>query len=302
MSWVEYPAAPRKAVYEYKGKCRPPRPQGRVTAGNPGNYIRMLPGKMAKMEEALGTKRLAEVYNLDDWLEGARNIRQVYNAKARNKAANRPAGTHSNNFADKIDQVEQMQHTSKFIQQVIKRANRIPFIIPYRADQISDLCRICCPPPPAKSAVVGVDKTFSLGPVHATVTACKNLSIKNRQTRDHPIFIGPIFHHGDNDADTLLFFLQHLAGILSSTGSPPTFGSDEENAMRNAIARAFPTSGRLVCTLHAKKNLNANLANKVGLAQKYRKVIVDSVFLPNGALMSETDHVSLSDMMSHITD
>ena len=114
MSWVEYPAAPRK-VYEYKDKCPPPRPHGRVTAGNPGNSIRMLPGKMAKMEDALRTKRPAEVYNLYDLLEGERNIRQVYtcNAKARDKAANRPAGTHSNNFADQIDQVEQMQHTSK---------------------------------------------------------------------------------------------------------------------------------------------------------------------------------------------
>ena len=230
----------------------------------------MLPGKMAKIKEDLRTKRSAEVYNGDDSLEGARNIRQVYNAKARDKAANRPAGTHSNNFADQIDQVEQMQHTSKFIQ-VIKRSNRIPCIILYTADQILDLSRICCPPSPAKSDVVGVDKTFNLGPLLATLTAYKNLSIKNRQTRDHPIFIGPIFLHGDSDEHTFLLFFQHLAGILSSAGSPPTFGSDEEKAMRNAIARAFPTSGRLVCTLYVKTNLNANLANKVGLAQKKKK-------------------------------
>ena len=113
----------------------------------------------------------------------------------------------------------------------------------------------CCPPPPAKSALVGVDKTFNLGPLHATVTAYKNLSIQNRQTRHRPIFIGPIFLHGDSDADTFLLFFQHHAGILSSAGRPPTFGSDEEKAMRNAIARAFLTSGRLVCTLHAKKKL-----------------------------------------------
>ena len=81
----------------------------------------------------------------------------------------------------------------------------------------------------------------------------KNLSIKKRQTRDHPIFIGPIFLHGGSDADTFLLFSQHLAGILFSASSPPTFGSDEEKAMRNAIARAFPTFGRLVCTLHAKR-------------------------------------------------
>ena len=55
-------------------------------------------------------------------------------------------------------------------------------------------------------------------------------------------------------------------------------------------------------TTREKKNLTANLANKVGLAQKDRKIIVESVFGPNGALMSETDHASLSDMMSHIAD
>ena len=38
------------------------------------------------------------------------------------------------------------------------------------------------------------------------------------------------------------------------------------------------------------------------LRKKNRKVIVDSIFGPNGALMSETDHASLSDMMSHIAD
>ena len=43
-----------------------------------------------------------------------------------------------------------------------------------------------------------------------------------------------------------------------------------------------------------KKILNASLADKVGLAQKDRKVIVDYVFGPNGALVSETDHASLS--------
>ena len=138
-----------------------------------------------------------------------------------------------------------MQHTSKFIQQVIKRGNRIPCKILYTADQISGLCRICCPPSPAKSGLVGVDKTFNLNPLQATVMAYKNLSIKNRQARDHTNFIGPIFLYGDSDASTFLLFFQHLAGILSSAGSPPTFGSDEEKAIRNAIAHAFPTSGML---------------------------------------------------------
>ena len=60
---------------------------------------------MTKMIESLRTKRPTEVYNLDDSPEGARNVKQEYNAKARDKAANRPDGAHSNNFADKIEQI-----------------------------------------------------------------------------------------------------------------------------------------------------------------------------------------------------
>ena len=62
----------------------------------------------------------------------------------------------------------------------------------------------------------------------------------------------------------------------------------------------LPPAGWFAHYTRKKQNLNVNLANKVGLAQKNRKVIVDSIFGPNGALMSETDHGSLSDMMSHI--
>ena len=177
MSWVEYPAAPRKAVYEYKGKCSPPRPHCRVTTRNHGNYFRMLPGKITKMNEALRTKIPAEVYNLDDSLEGARNIRYVFNAKARNKAGNRPARI-QNSFADQIDQVEQMQHTSKFIQQVIKRANRIPGIILYTADQTCAEYDVHHHPPNQLEWEWTRLSTF--GPLHATVTAYKNLAIKKQ--------------------------------------------------------------------------------------------------------------------------
>ena len=116
----------------------------------------------------------------------------------------------------------------------------------------------CCPPPPAKSAVVGVDKTFDLGPLHATVTAYKNLSIKNRQTRDHPIFIGPIFHHGD--ADSFLLFLQHLAGILSSAGSPPLSGQMRKRPCEMLLCVLFlPPAGWF-----------ANYTRKKNLERKYR--------------------------------
>ena len=59
------PGGPKKS-HEYKGRCPPPRPHGRVTTGNPENYTRMLPGKMAKIKEDLRTKRPAEVDNGDD--------------------------------------------------------------------------------------------------------------------------------------------------------------------------------------------------------------------------------------------
>ena len=56
---------------------------------------------MEKMKKSVTTLRPAKVYmNLDDSLEGPRNIKQIYNAKAWVEEAGRQVGTHARNFAE----------------------------------------------------------------------------------------------------------------------------------------------------------------------------------------------------------
>jgi hypothetical protein len=207
VSWLSGENSPSVAVHEYKGTTPSPQPHGRKTTGNPGVYIRMHPKEMSRIKEALQHKRPGEVYHDSDPINGPRNKRQVYNAKARvgqsqsNKA----------NFSDQIFAVEELQATMPYVRLVLKQHGKVPCVILYTLEQISDIKRFCCAPVTAQSTVLGVDKTFNLSDLHVIVTVFKNLALTQRATDDHPIFCGPIFLHGNSDTDTFfLFFFSTL--------------------------------------------------------------------------------------------
>ena len=87
------------------------------------------------------------------------------------------------------------------------------------------------------------------------MTLYKCLSVKRWDTGAHPIFCGPLLLHGKSDKDTFYLFLQHLSGKPLDCPQLPVLGFDEEMALRQAMALAFPHTLRLVCTRHLKKKL-----------------------------------------------
>ena len=198
--------------------------------------------------------------------------------------------------------LEELQHTLPFLQLIVRQSQRVPIIILYTEDQINDLKRFCCPPHAAQSTVLGIDKTFNLSDLHVTVTVYKCLSVKRRDTGAHPIFCGPLLLHGNSDKDTFFLFLQHLSGKLLDCPQLPVLGSDEEMALRQAMALAFPHTPRLVCTRHLKKNFSNALADKVGLVKQERKMIVGKVFGEHGIITRASDHQDLVDRMLHLVD
>ena len=126
--------------------------------------------------------------------------------------------------------------------------------------------------------MLGIDKTFNLSDLHVTGTVYKCLSVKRRDTGAHPIFCGPLLLHGNSDKDTFYLFLQHLSGNPLDCPQLPVLGSDEEMALRQAMALAFPHTSRLVCTRHLKKkNFSNALADKVGLVKQERKMTVGNM-------------------------
>jgi hypothetical protein len=204
------------------------------------------------------------------------------------------------NFADQISAVEELQATMPYIQLVLKQQGKVPCIILYTEEQISDIKRFCCAPITAQSTVLGVDKTFNLSDLHVTVTVFKNLALKRRTTGAHPIFCGPMFLHGNSDTDTFFLFFQHLAGKLADADEMPVLGSDEEAGMRQAMKMAFPDAEQMSCTRHLCQNFKAFLSDKVGMAKVERNSLVKSLFGKNGLVETCTNPMAMEDNISLI--
>ena len=88
----------------------------------------------------------------------------------------------------------------------------------------------------------------------------KNLAIQRRTTKENPIFLGPMFLHGNNDFECFDDYFSHLSAVFRKMKSQPVFGVDDEPALHGAASHAFPDSRKLHCVKHLKDNINLYLA------------------------------------------
>ena len=108
------------------------------------------------------------------------------------------------NYADHIRRVtEYLSQGHDYIRQLTYTGGRSPVIILYTDEQIEDIKTYCC----SGKTVLGFDKTCNVADMHVTVSCFKQLSIIRTETRDNPIFIGPLFIHDYSDAEGYSIFL-----------------------------------------------------------------------------------------------
>ena len=105
-------------------------------------------------------------------------------------------------------------------------------IVLFEEKQIMDVKRFCFPGTMGQATILGVDKIYNLGPLHVTRTAFKNLSLARYDTRDHPLFMGPVLNHGNSDFPAFATFLSTISTALD-TDNPILMRSDEEGALKN---------------------------------------------------------------------
>ena len=122
-----------------------------------------------------------------------------------------------------------------------------------------------------------------------------------RDTNDHPLFIGPIFVHGNSDSATFHTYFTRLAAELCGCPSSRILGLDEEKALRKAMEMAFPDSEQIVCTWHLKNNSSDHLRDKVGIPSKQRKKIVQSVYGPQRITCAD-DEITFDHQVQQVTD
>ncbi|GFO08151.1 hypothetical protein PoB_003465600 [Plakobranchus ocellatus] len=245
VTWLE--EQQRRCLYEYRGKYPGSHAHGK--SANPertGAYVRLQPQVMAKLKEDVRTQKPDKLYREADVLYGPKKKRVIYDAKHRGKGNGMNMQTvRTGTFADQVRTVRRMAHTEKykdFIQVITRAQRKVLTIILHSQEQMADMKRSCSPGPNGVRSVMTFDKTFNLTDVHVTAAVYKNVALLNSRTMEHPSFFGAFFLHGNSDFRVFTQFFQHIA--LEFADSPnPVLGSDEEKAMRNAMAFAFPDAG-----------------------------------------------------------
>lgn len=306
ITWVDTVGqdAPQVAVYEYVGSFPGAVAHGKNTQEGAKQYRRTNPKVMAAIADQCKTAKPLAIYNgflannSGSNADIPRDLTQVQNKKKREKRKERQTETTEkgiirlNNLTDHFQHINSMMdtQTKQFVQYFLHPANHVGALVLYTEEQIHDLKRFCCMSPTAKSTVIGVDKTFNLGPLHCTTTTFKNLSLIRRTSGDHPIFMGPMYLHGDSDCDTFRGFFSVLKWRLTDSLSAPVFGSDEEAALRKAIRDCFPNSGLMSCALHLKRNALDYLKDSVGASVSQRTPALAAIFGSDG-LIDATDPV-----------
>ena len=114
----------------------------------------------------------------------------------------------------------------------------------YTTDQMKDMQQFLKSDP---DHILGIDRTFNLGAVYVASFVYKNIKVVNKETSDHPIFVGPMFLHWDGSFLSCHTFMSHVRARLSETirHIDIRIGSDDESGLTKAIDDVSPNVQRL---------------------------------------------------------
>ncbi|CAG2244129.1 unnamed protein product [Mytilus edulis] len=153
----------------------------------------------------------------------------------------------SSNVPDQVWEALAMVNKHEFVAEVVyTRGNNMPpSIICYSQMQMEDM-KLHCENDP--DSILGIDRTFNLGPTYVTNFVYKNKKVVKKSSRDHPIFVGPVFFHWDASYYTYHSFLSHVKARLDADVKyiDIRIGSDDEGGITKAIDKVFNTSERLL--------------------------------------------------------
>lgn len=157
-----------------------------------------------------------------------------------------------------------------------------PNIVCYTDEQIEDM-RNCM----TNDSVIGIDRTFNLGPCFLTTLVYQNFNLIRKGSSTSPVMLEPVFIHWNGQFSTYCEFFSKIRSALGFRFPVEkiVFGTDEEQAMVNAVKTIFPNSEHILCTRHLKENAQRNMLNQK-ISEKNRSQVISAVFGPNGLLYS----------------
>ena len=223
-----------------------------------------------------------------------RDSKMVENMKTRLTKSENPGNRQ--NVADDIQAILGLTAVENpFVREVVQSAGKPPNLICYTDIQLKHLAKA------SKTSVIGIDRTFNLGPCFVTTTVFQDHHLKRKGKQVSPILLGPVYLHWDGTFQTYQRFFTHLAAVLDQPlletelgTSELIVGSDEEKALVKVVKCSFPDAKLTLCTRHLEENLKRQLKNKIGMPEKQSARIVEEIF-GTGGLTSLDTSVSFAD-------
>ena len=264
-------------------------------------YVRTAPKTKENILDALKKKQsVREIFKEHfDSEHAPRDSKIVENMKSKLTKDANPGNRQ--NTADDIQAILNLTSVENpFVREVVQLAGKPPNLICYTDHQLKHLAKAC------KTSVIGIDRTFNLGPCFVTTTVFQDQNLKRKGKDVSPMLLGPLFLHWDGSFHTYQRFFTHLAAVLETPlldaelgTSDLVVGSDEEKALVKAVKCSFSDAKFTLCTRHLEENLKRQLKNKVGMPEKSSKQIVGEIFGPDGLTSLDTS-VSFAQKASEI--
>ena len=267
-----------RVVVDFSGQCDFSKP----------TKTRTNPLSIAKIKE-LSSKKPIEAYNICAKNEetAARNLKSIYNVRQRSRKTQ---------DTSKAKPQEDCLTKIPIVKTVFEDKDNVhPMIILFNDDQIEDMVFNAI----HHKSVIGIDRTFNVGEVYATSLVYKNKRVLSGQ--DHPIMLGPVMLHRESTVNEYSKFLATIKiAIFKSKNAQKcedifkrlTFGTDQETALINAIELMFPSSQRLLCSLHLKKNVTQYMIDS-GVSLQLRRKVSQMIFEPDLTSKTHEENILL---------
>ncbi|VDI10138.1 Hypothetical predicted protein [Mytilus galloprovincialis] len=276
------------ALVEYTGKFS-------QTSGPHGNakhvthdYTRTDPKVLDQIKEDIKAKKTnIDIYKDMVFKDSENAPRDLQQIRSKRYHDNKHSNLDSSNVPDQVWEALAMANKHEFVAEVVyTRGNNMPpSIICYSQMQMEDM-KLHSEHDP--DSILGIDRTFNLGPTYVTNFVYKNKKVVKKSSRDHPIFVGPVFFHWHASYYTYHSFLSHVKARLDADVKyiDIRIGSDDEGGITKAIDKVFNTSERLLCTKHMKDNVTDHMKNKLPLTKEERSHIMSDLFGDDGIVTS----------------
>lgn len=164
-----------------------------------------------------------------------------------------------------------------FIREILQRHACQPAIVAYTNQTLADVARFCSRSDVEEQSPLLIDTTFNIAEYYFTQTAYQNLSLRRKDSGNHPWFPGPLFIHRNKSKQDFRYFWQAVKRGDERLEDLQVLGSDEDEALSGGLLQETTGTIHLLGLEHVKANVERKLV-EMSFPVHQRKIILTDIF------------------------